>query len=270
MMTVKKVKRYTGKMCLLAVAYNPDCNTSLIVTSNRDEFYRRPTQPMHWWLETDILAGRDQQAGGTWLGLSRNGRFAAVTNFRNIEDFGAPPNKCSSRGELVPKFLSSKKDALSWAESEFSNFSSFSGFNLLLYDGKNLVYLNNQGDQIKVLESGVYALSNNRLDSAWPKVDYAREKLNETILNKSIDRETLPELLKSLSSEHRYSQNLLPETGLPKEMESILSSPFITSDNYGTRASTAIIISSNGRIHVAEQGYQKRDLLKLSEFDFQS
>ncbi|MFT7166362.1 MAG: hypothetical protein ACI9BG_001065, partial [Parasphingorhabdus sp.] len=104
-------------MCLLAVAFQTQIDCPLIVTSNRDEFYRRPTEPMHWWPDAPILAGRDAEAGGTWMGLSRSGRFAAVTNFRQLVAGAMPETKALSRGHLVTGFLSSEKTVEQWADS---------------------------------------------------------------------------------------------------------------------------------------------------------
>ena len=153
-------------MCLLAIAFNQHPNAPLIVASNRDEFYARPTLPMHWWQDAPILAGRDQQANGTWMGLSRNGRFAAVTNYRYVPEGGAIETAPLSRGDLVTEFLSSSQNARQWAQSIAATAENFGGFNLLIYDGTELVYLNNHNDeQPKILPSGLYALSNGALDS---------------------------------------------------------------------------------------------------------
>ena len=102
---MKKTKSYTKVMCLLSIAYQSKPETSLVVISNRDEFYQRATLPMHWWSANDILAGLDQQAGGTWLGLTRTGRFAAVTNFRDLHAGNKSRTNLQSRGELVTEFL---------------------------------------------------------------------------------------------------------------------------------------------------------------------
>ncbi len=133
-------------MCLLAVAFQTQIDRPLIVTSNRDEFYRRPTEPMHWWPDAPILAGRDAEAGGTWMGLSRSGRFAAVTNFRQLVAGAMPETNALSRGHLVTDFLSSEKIVEQWADSIAATMPHYGGFNLLLYDGLSLLYLNNHDD----------------------------------------------------------------------------------------------------------------------------
>ena len=245
-------------MCLLALAFHQRTNTPLIVCSNRDEFYRRPTLPLHWWQDMPVLAGRDQEAGGTWLGLSKNGRFAAVTNFRELSNPGFREPRPLSRGNLVTDFLCSQQPAKAWAESVMPALDLYGGFNLLFYDGNELFYLNNYNHQLRSLPPGVYALSNHLLDSPWPKVDYARSQLS-AILNQPDsscrDHRLLAELLGLLSRQKAYSEHLLPDTGVPADWEKLLSSPFIVADDYGTRAATAVVMSATGTTNMAELTY---------------
>ena len=255
-------------MCLLAVAFHCHSDAPLIVTSNRDEFYERPTLPMHWWADSQILAGRDQQAGGTWLGLNRNGRFAAVTNFRDFHGDKIPKLKPLSRGNLITDFLSSNDSVQQWADSIENRLSDYDGFNLLIYDGVYLLYLNNQGGQRAILEPGVYALSNHVLDSPWPKVEHARVQLSQAIVDRKMDAGALPLLLDSLSLQKTYAPHLLPSTGVPAEWETLLSSPFIVAEDYGTRAATAIIMSSKGEVNVAEQCFEAGHRQDFNQFNF--
>lgn len=258
-------------MCLLAFAFKTQSSAPLIVTSNRDEFYPRPTLPMHWWQDAPILAGKDLDAGGTWLGLSRSGRFAAVTNYRYVNEQGVMESKPLSRGHLVSDFLCSELSAADWAENIGPTAAEYGGFNLLLYDGDQLVYLNNYEAKPPLrLQPGVYALSNNCLDSPWPKVDHAREQLEELVnLNASaIDDSYLDRLMATLSLQKTYAPELLPNTGVPAVWETLLSSPFIVADGYGTRASTAIVLSASGHISVAEQTYEAGDTLGSQTFRF--
>lgn len=241
-------------MCLLAIAFNYRPDTPLAVCSNRDEFYRRPTLPMHWWQDKPVLAGRDKQEGGTWMGLSRNGRFAAVTNFREFSKPGFHEPRPKSRGNLVTDFLCSEASAQSWADSVLADFDLYGGFNLLIYDGQQLLYLNNFNNQVRNLEPGIYALSNHLLDSPWPKVDYAREQLFQTLDNQRSDQQMLGDLLGLLDKNQTYPDHLLPNTGVPADWEKRLSSAFIVAEDYGTMASTSIVLSSSGS-HIAEQTY---------------
>lgn len=267
-MTGKSINSYTPSMCLLAFAFHCHPDAPLIVTSNRDEFYERPTLPMHWWTDSQILAGRDQQAGGTWLGLTPNGRFAAVTNFRDLHSNNISQVKPLSRGKLVTDFLSSSDNVHRWADSITARLSDYNGFNLLIYDGVSLLYINNQGGERMILEPGVYALSNHVLDSPWPKVEHAREQLSQAIIDRDINAEALPILIETLSLQKTYAPHLLPNTGVPAEWESLLSSPFIVAEGYGTRATTAIVVTSNGEIDVAEQCFEAGQQRDFNQFNF--
>lgn len=244
-------------MCLLSFAFRKIPNAPLVVIANRDEFYNRPTQPMHWWQDKPILAGRDLQAGGTWLGLSASGRFAAVTNYRQVSENAQSGNALLSRGNLVADFLCSDLTAMQWVNSTDQRFSRYDGFNLLLYDGRELIYLNNFQDSApQSLRPGVYGLSNHNLDSPWPKVDYARQQVQEIVArHPALSGDQVTTLLDSLSLQKTYPPDLLPNTGIPQEWEELLSSAFIVAPEYGTRCSTALIVSAQGTINIAERTY---------------
>ena len=156
-------------VCLLVLALNHHPQYRLILAANRDEFHDRRSQPAHWWDDNpDVLAGRDLEAGGTWLGLSRSGRLALVTNYREPgkREAGVP-----SRGELVSKFLASRKSASEFAANLYAEAPLYSGFNLLVLDDQECLYLCNRGHFQKRLADGIYGLSNHRLDTPWPKVE---------------------------------------------------------------------------------------------------
>ena len=254
-------------MCLLAIAFNHRPDTPLAVCSNRDEFYQRPTLPLHWWQDMPVLAGRDEQQGGTWIGLSQNNRFAAVTNFRDLSKPGFHEARPKSRGNLVTDFLCSQASAQSWADSVLPEFDLYGGFNLLIYDGEQLLYLNNFNNQVRSLEPGIYALSNHLLDSPWPKVDYARQQLRQTLDRQRNDQQTLDDLLGLLEQNQTYPDHLLPNTGVPADWEKRLSSAFIVAEDYGTRASTSIVLSSSGS-SIAEQTYTKGIAVHSEIFTF--
>jgi len=254
-------------MCLLAIAFNHRPDTPLAVCSNRDEFYQRPTLPLHWWQDMPVLAGRDEQQGGTWIGLSQNNRFAAVTNFRDLSKPGFHEARPKSRGNLVTDFLCSQTSAQSWADSVLPEFDLYGGFNLLIYDGEQLLYLNNFNNQVRSLEPGIYALSNHLLDSPWPKVDYARQQLRQTLDKQRNDQQTLDDLLGLLEQNQTYPDHLLPNTGVPADWEKRLSSAFIVAEDYGTRASTSIVLSSSGS-SIAEQTYTKGIAVQSEIFTF--
>jgi uncharacterized protein with NRDE domain len=267
-MTISRIKSYTVVMCLLSFVFDKNSETPLIVISNRDEFYDRATLPMHWWPGEGILAGQDQQAGGTWLGLSEQGRFAAVTNFRDLHQQHVSTLDPLSRGDLVTSFLRSSLSANDWADNISSNLYQYGPFNLIIYDGKEMFYLNNQGDPKTELSCGCYALSNHRLDSPWPKVNHARAQLKSILQNGNIDADVMSQLITALSSEKTYPQNTLPNTGIPLEWETLLSSPFIVSEGYGTRAASAVIISKTGLVQVVERGFLNGVEIHLNEFSY--
>lgn len=248
-------------MCLLAVAYRTTAEFPLVVSANRDEFYGRPSLALHWWKNAPILAGRDLRAGGTWMGVSKSGRFAAVTNYRRAE---ATPGELS-RGALVADFLDTSDTACQWAEEIKPVLNSYGGFNLLVYDGSDLLYINNVHGSVKRLERGVFALSNHLLDTPWPKVELARSQLQNLLEAGSPSVKSLLELLKS---QQTFAQHLLPDTGVSPELEQLLSSPFIVSDTYGTRASTALLVSNGGEITMAEQCFYRGKETEFREFNF--
>ena len=179
-----------------------------------------------------------------------------------------PEAKPLSRGQLITDFLSSDQTVDDWANSLAATSADYDGFNLLLYDGFNLLYLNNHDHSRKRLPPGIYALSNHLLDSPWPKVDHAREQLKQAIAVDKIGAEQLPDLIATLSLEKTYAPELLPDTGVPAQWETLLSSPFIVADGYGTRASAAIIISHTGEVVAAEHCFEAGESLGHQEFSF--
>jgi len=257
-------------MCLLAVAFHRHPDAPLIVTSNRDEYYSRPTMPMHWWDDAPVLAGRDLQMGGTWMGVTRGGRFAAITNYRNVPEDGKVPARPLSRGNLVKDFLCAADPAARWAQAMRPTLADYGEFNLLVYDGRELLYLNNyHDDEARALGPGFYALSNSLLDSAWPKVDYARKRLRESVAQAAhIGEDEITELLDNLALQQTYAPHLLPKTGVPPEWEEILSSPFIVAPGYGTRASTVLVMFATGEVKVVERNFEAGKKVSEQSFEF--
>ncbi len=227
-------------MCLLALAWHAHAQLPLAVVANRDEYYDRPSQAAHWWPEQPhILAGRDLQAGGTWMGITHNGRFAALTNYRNPHML--KPN-LRSRGELVSGFLQADSSPFDYARLVIQQADVFNGFNLLLADRSSLVYTNNVDARIETLQPGVYGLSNALLDDNWPKTESAAHKLRRW-LDTSADIEELARLLSDRSA---ADDDHLPDTGLTFELEKALSAEFIEMESYGTRCSTALVVDNQG------------------------
>ena len=238
-------------MCLVLLALDAHPEFSVIVAANRDEFYDRPTAPAGFWADAPaLLAGRDLRAGGTWLGVHRRGRFAAVTNYRQGRREHAAPR---SRGRLVADFLTTEIDAGEHLEHVVKDAALYNGFNLLAGDAKELRYFSNREGHARVLPPGVYGLSNHLLDTAWPKVSSSKRALGSILAGHG--SELAADLLTLLSDRARPSDELLPETGVGLELERLLSSAFIASADYGTRSSTVLLVGRSGGVTFIESTF---------------
>lgn len=235
-------------MCLLAVAWQYHPDLPLIVAGNRDEFHGRATRPAQFWPDApDVLAGRDEQAGGTWLGITRNGRFAAVTNVREAQ--AATGRR--SRGDLTADFLRGDESAAVAAERAVTEGADYSGFNLLLADREHLYYASNRDpDSPRRLEPGIHALSNHLLETPWPKLLRLRENLRDA-LTEHVETQRLLEVL---DDRRPAPPERLPDTGLPMELERRLSAPFVVGEEYGTRSST-VVLGGRERIWFRERRF---------------
>jgi uncharacterized protein with NRDE domain len=229
-------------MCLIILGWRAHPAWKLIAAANRDEYYQRPSEPIHWWAESPgLLAGRDLRGGGTWMGVTRAGRFAAVTNFR---DPASIRSDAPSRGELVPGFLASGKSAGAWMKDLAKSASIYNGFNLLASDGDELWYFGNRGTkEPKRLTPGIYGLGNRFLDTPWPKVERSRAGFSAAISGATVEPEAL---FRVLADRRRPPDEELPDTGVGIEFERILSPPFIVSPVYGTRSSSAVLMREDG------------------------
>ena len=235
-------------MCLILFAWQQHPDYPLIVIANRDEYYARPSRDAHWWEDGDVFAGRDLEAGGTWLGVNRRGRFAAVTNVR--EAGGMPPGK-RTRGDLTRDYLAGKDSAEAYLQTLCSRDQDYAGFNLLLGDGDNLWFFSNRERRIQRIEAGVYGISNGRFDEAWPKLKSGREEL-AALINEEIDHRQLMEIL----TDHRIAEDhQLPSTGVALDIERLLSSRFIRSPDYGTRACSVVTFARTGCVAFSEQNF---------------
>jgi uncharacterized protein with NRDE domain len=234
-------------MCLIAFAWQAHADYPLVVVANRDEFYNRPTQSAHFWEDQpQIFGGRDLSAGGSWMAVSRNGRFAALTNYRDPHNLNA---NAPSRGSLVSDFLISDLSAVDYAHSIRQQPIAYNGFNLIICDGDWMVYYSNQIDDISILKPGTYALSNALLDTPWPKTQSANKKLINW-LEQPGEVDSLIPLLNDLQT---VDDDRLPNTGIPLPMEKALSAQFIQLDQYGTRSTSALIVDQNGNAEFFEQ-----------------
>ena len=234
-------------MCLIVFAWRPGHAQPLVVAANRDEFYARPAKPLAQWVDTpQVYAGRDLEAGGTWLGVGANGRFAALTNIREPHK---PPSR-RSRGELVSDFLSGNQSIGEYFADVGRRSVEYAGFNLLLGTADQLWHYNSQDVAPQLLDAGVYGLSNAGLDTPWPKLLKARAALAE-VLN-----DPQPQALLALLSDRQTAPfSDLPDTGVGLATESLLSSVFISSPSYGTRASTALIVNADGSRLMVEHSF---------------
>ena len=243
-------------MCLLVLAWQVHPRYRLIVAANRDEFHERPTEAMSRWTDEDggIVAGRDLRAGGTWLGMDRLRRFGVVTNFRELQ---RPAPQASSRGNLIPDYLRNPAGARGYLESLQAGAPSYSGFNLLLSDRESLWYASNRAETFaRPLSPGIYGLSNEFLDTPWPKLQRVRRRFDPLVMQPgSIPREELFDILADPTQAGVDDE--LPGTGLSREWEQLLSSPFIRNKDYGTRCSTVVLHESEGRLLITERRFDR-------------
>ncbi len=238
-------------MCLVLIAYRTHPRYRLVLAANRDEFHARPAEPLHWWNNgPPLLAGRDLQAGGGWLGLDASGRIALVTNYR---DPSLPRPEGTSRGTLIGEFLGDRQGAAEFVRATASRAGQFSGFNLLAMDHEGLGYVTSHPEpEARTLLPGVYGLSNRQLDTPWPKLLRTRERFERELASDHPQPEALMCLL---SDRTMAADDALPDTGIGLEWERLLSAPFIVSDGYGTRCSTVVLIRNDGRVTVEERSH---------------
>lgn len=227
-------------MCLILFGVQPNQNLRLVVAANRDEFYARPTSRADYWDDhPEVLAGRDLQMSGTWLGISKSGRFAAVTNFRETPPDPIPPR---SRGDLTTKFLTTDCPVEEYIHEIQGRSDEYRGFNLVLDDGSHTYYYSNRAADMVKLEPGFYGLSNQLLDCNWPKVNRGRGKLSRLVTEfTDIDR---------LHSE-------LFDLLFDKGDDEAFSNSFIATAEYGTCAATVLTITNDGEARFQEQGFSE-------------
>ncbi|PVZ15455.1 MULTISPECIES: NRDE family protein [unclassified Pseudomonas] len=232
-------------MCLIVFAWRPGHALPLLVAANRDEFHRRPSaQAAQWDDAPTVYAGRDLEAGGTWLGLSTDGRFAAVTNVRDP----AQPLGQRSRGELPRDWLAGTDTLDRYAARVLTRAGQYSGFNLLLSDGRRLCWISQ--DRLSWLNEGVYGLSNAQLDTPWPKLIRAQQALEAELENPEPEA-----LFRLLSDTTQPADEELPDTGVGLDTERRLASAFIQGEHYGTRASTLVYAWENGEHRLLERSF---------------
>lgn len=239
-------------MCLILLAWQAHPSHPLVVAANRDEFFDRPTKPVHFWDDApNILAGRDLSAGGTWMGITRQGRFAALTNFREPEKVRSD---APTRGRLVSDFLVGTMPAQDYLAELNSSPIAYNGFNLLcgtLDDG--LWHFSNRnregGHAFQRLEAGIYGVSNHLLDTPWPKVAQGKSDLARALT--ALPREA--PLFELLRDENIHEDSELPRTGVSLDWERTLSAAFVRTQNYGTRSCTVLRVDQQKFVSFDEQ-----------------
>ena len=237
-------------MCILFLAINQHPKYPLIVAANRDEYYSRPCEPMHYWPDLpDVLAGRDSLKGGSWLGVNRRGRFGAVTNFRT----GTPPKEnADSRGELVQRFLADQEPAPEFISFLERNHRDYNPFNLVFGRDSAIYAFCSVDGSLHALDDGYHSLSNGYLDQHWPKMETGIARITALIENSNeID---IDELNKLMRDETKAGADSLPSTGVSPELEQHLSSIFIRGEDYGTRT-TSYLLFTESSVHAHEINY---------------
>ena len=227
-------------MCLILFAYDVHPVYKLIVAANRDEAYARPTAAVDFWSDApNVLAGRDLEKMGTWMGVTTSGRFAALTNYRNPQETTKGKR---SRGEIVSNFLKGNEHPKSYIENIAHGDSSYPGYNLLTGNLDELFYSSNVGRKVEKLKPGIYGVSNHLLDSDWPKVRIGKTELQRAVDEHRDKPELVDELFSILKNADPAPDDSLPNTGVGLELERVLSPLFIKTEGYGTRSSTVCLL----------------------------
>lgn len=238
-------------MCLIFIAYEAHPRYPLVVAANRDEFYRRPDLPAAFWPEgPGLLAGKDLQQGGTWMGITTEGRFAALTNYRDPSRFN--PN-AQSRGHLVQNYLVSNLDPQSYIDGLRPEDDKYNGFNLLAGSYKSLYYYSNREQLVRKIEKGVHGLSNSLINIPWPKVTRGVEAISSCLQNDNIEAE---QLFTIMADREQPADRDLPETGVGLEMERMLGPMFVASPEYGTKSTTVLLVDRNQRVRFWEHSFR--------------
>lgn len=220
------------------------------MAANRDEFYQRNTAPAHFWNDyPHILGGRDLEASGTWMAMSKKGKISMVTNYR--DPFNINP-QAPSRGQLVSDYLLNGDQPEEYLKQVSTNGKSYNGFNLIAGSPDELYYYSNYKGSVEKIEPGLHGLSNHLLDTPWPKVERGLEKMKQALSDKIVDPINLFDVL---YDSQVAADDKLPDTGMGLERERVLSSMFIKSPGYGTRCSTIVMLNQKNEVYYSERVY---------------
>lgn len=244
-------------MCLIFISVNNHPHYKLIVAANRDEFYERRTLPAHFWEDhPHIVGGRDGEASGTWMAMSKQGKISMVTNYR--DPYNINP-KAPSRGQLVSDFLLNGDKPNDYLNQVEKRGKAYNGFNLVVGSPDELYYYSNYKQGIEKIPPGLHGLSNHLLNTPWPKVERGVEKMKSMLDSKEVEPAKLFDVL---YDDQPAPKEKLPDTGVGQERELVLSSMFIKSPNYGTRCSTVVMVDRSNQVQYSERVYD------LTTFDY--
>lgn len=240
-------------MCLIAFAWRAIPGIRLLVAANRDEYHTRPTAQAAVWQDAPhILGGRDLQDGGTWMAVTRAGRFAALTNHRTP---AGPRAVTRSRGHLVSDFLLGSGPAQAYCQAVAAQAGQYNGFNLLAGDGESLAYIGDHATMPRMVAPGIHTLSNARLDTPWPKAVGLADDMERLSSSTRGDDALVTALMDALADTATPADSNLPDTGIGLERERMLAPRMIVAPLYGTRSACVLIVREDGRTRLDERSY---------------
>jgi uncharacterized protein with NRDE domain len=255
-------------VCTLLISINQSDDFPLVIAANRDEFLARPAAPMDWWqpegMSEEVISGIDLEAGGTWMGMAKSGRIAAITNVRHPSYFNKSFNR--SRGDLPLGWLKNSVNQQEFRAELANSGKDYSGYNFVFGNIQELHYYSNHKGQSAVLKSGLYGLSNDELDTPWPKVQWGKAQL-QSLVEARYERRKLHDSIRHfMSSTDFANDDQLPDTGIGMEWEKPLSALNIRTPEYGTRVTTALTVDRYGSVFVSEFNQESGDSVS---FDFE-
>jgi uncharacterized protein with NRDE domain len=249
-------------MCLIFFSLNNHPAYKLVIAANRDEFYNRRTAPAEFWEDhKEVLGGRDLEAGGTWMGMTRGGRISLITNYRDSKNIDP---KAPSRGQLVLDFLTGKESPEEYLTKLSLHAKDYNGFNLIVGTTDELWYFSNYMEGVHKISNGLHGLSNHLLETPWPKVERGKKKMKKLLEQQVINKDQIFDVL---FDDVMSPDSQLPDTGIGLDRERALSSMFIKSPGYGTRCSTVVLVDHKNNVHFSERVFDLTDF-SFSEKNF--
>ncbi|UJF15787.1 NRDE family protein [Jeotgalibaca sp. MA1X17-3] len=253
-------------MCLITFHLSSHPTYKLILAANRDELYERPTAPANFWKEfPDLLAGKDLQAKGTWLGITKTGKIAAITNCYDAETLNSTTQK-NSRGKIIIDYLTSKKTATQYLEQLITKKNQYLPFNVLLGDINKFYHFNSQNQSYTLLPKGTHSLSNATINTPWLKVTNTKEKLNMII---DTSNHYADQLFQMMMNQTPAPDQQLPDISLPIAIKRKVSANFIDTENFGTRSTTLILVDHNNMVTFIERTYDSKNNSQDHSYHFQ-